>query len=237
MTQVATEAKVLSSVATMSKLSIEERRAKLEHIGQLLNEVLKKGEEKFALAKSTYDTVDRHCTRLDNDLQKIEDEQLIGPGRTNGGNGSQKKAALSNTTTPTTSTHASSSSAAAVAAGMATADKKRGHADTQKTGRGRKKSRNDADKEDLSQEDTYLSTEDAILHAKNAVSMSDLPIDPNEPKYCYCRQVSFGEMVACDNEVCEIEWFHLECVGLTIPPKGKWYCKNCISEFKKKKRI
>lgn len=31
--------------------------------------------------------------------------------------------------------------------------------------------------------------------------MSDLPIDPNEPKYCYCRQVSFGEMVACDNEV------------------------------------
>lgn len=57
MTQVATEAKDLSSVATMSKLSIEERRAKLEHIGQLLNEVLKKGEEKFALAKSTYDTV------------------------------------------------------------------------------------------------------------------------------------------------------------------------------------
>ncbi|CAO3641933.1 unnamed protein product [Mucor hiemalis] len=55
----------------MAELSIEERRAKLEHIGQLLNEVLKKGEEKFALAKSTYDTVDCHCTRLDNNLQKI----------------------------------------------------------------------------------------------------------------------------------------------------------------------
>jgi hypothetical protein len=25
--------------------------------------------------------IDRHCTRLDNDLQKFEDEQLIGPGR------------------------------------------------------------------------------------------------------------------------------------------------------------
>lgn len=24
-------------------------------------------------------------------------------------------------------------------------------------------------------------------------------IDPNEPLYCYCQQVSFGEMVACDN--------------------------------------
>jgi hypothetical protein len=27
--------------------------------------------------------IDRHCSRLDNDLQKFEDEQLIGPGRTN----------------------------------------------------------------------------------------------------------------------------------------------------------
>lgn len=27
------------------------------------------------------DQVDRHCTKLDNDLQKFEDEQLIGPGR------------------------------------------------------------------------------------------------------------------------------------------------------------
>jgi chromosome segregation ATPase len=77
MQQVAAETKYLST----ANLDIEERRSKLEHIGQLLNESLKKGEEKFALAKSTYDTVDRHCTRLDNDLQKIEDEQLIGPGR------------------------------------------------------------------------------------------------------------------------------------------------------------
>lgn len=24
--------------------------------------------------------------------------------------------------------------------------------------------------------------------------------DPNEPRYCVCNQVSYGEMVACDNE-------------------------------------
>lgn len=29
---------------------------------------------------------------------------------------------------------------------------------------------------------------------------SDMPIDDNEPRYCTCRQVSFGEMVACDND-------------------------------------
>lgn len=28
----------------------------------------------------------------------------------------------------------------------------------------------------------------------------DLDIDPNEPTYCYCNQVSFGDMVACDSE-------------------------------------
>jgi hypothetical protein len=31
----------------------------------------------------------------------------------------------------------------------------------------------------------------------------DLPVDPNEPTYCFCNQVSYGEMVACDNpDVC-----------------------------------
>jgi hypothetical protein len=25
-------------------------------------------------------------------------------------------------------------------------------------------------------------------------------IDPNEPTYCYCNQVSFGDMIACDGE-------------------------------------
>lgn len=39
--------------------------------------------------------------------------------------------------------------------------------------------------------------------------------DPNEPVYCNCRQISFGEMVGCDNPECPIEWFHFECVGLT----------------------
>lgn len=31
------------------------------------------------------------------------------------------------------------------------------------------------------------------------ISFSNMPIDPNEPRYCYCQRVSFGEMVACDN--------------------------------------
>lgn len=26
-----------------------------------------------------------------------------------------------------------------------------------------------------------------------------MSVDPNEPVYCYCQGVSYGEMVACDN--------------------------------------
>lgn len=36
--------------------------------------------------------------------------------------------------------------------------------------------------------------------AANPTTMDlDLPVDPNEPTYCICDQVSYGEMVACDN--------------------------------------
>ncbi|XP_060844638.1 inhibitor of growth protein 4-like [Rhopalosiphum padi] len=55
----------------------------------------------------------------------------------------------------------------------------------------------------------------------------DMPVDPNEPKFCLCNQVSFGEMIGCDNPDCTIEWFHFVCVKLTTKPKGKWFCPKC----------
>lgn len=61
----------------------------------------------------------------------------------------------------------------------------------------------------------------------------EMPVDPNEPKYCYCREVSHGEMVGCDNHECSIEWFHLSCVGLRVAPKANetWYCQQCAPMF------
>ncbi|CAG9765428.1 unnamed protein product [Ceutorhynchus assimilis] len=52
-------------------------------------------------------------------------------------------------------------------------------------------------------------------------------IDPDEPTYCLCDQISFGEMIMCDNDLCPIEWFHFSCVSLTTKPKGKWFCPKC----------
>jgi len=60
--------------------------------------------------------------------------------------------------------------------------------------------------------------------------------DPNEPRYCICNQVSYGDMVACDNEDCPYEWFHYPCVGITDPPKGKWYCAPCTANMKRRGR-
>ena len=36
----------------------------------------------------------------------------------------------------------------------------------------------------------------------------------NEPSYCTCRRQQYGEMIACENSDCEVEWFHLSCVNL-----------------------
>jgi hypothetical protein len=59
-----------------------------------------------------------------------------------------------------------------------------------------------------------------------------LPVDPNEPVYCICKQVAYGAMVACDNENCPWEWFHLPCIGMKRAPKGKWYCSECTLQKK-----
>ena len=59
----------------------------------------------------------------------------------------------------------------------------------------------------------------------------DQTVDANEPTYCFCRQVAFGEMICCDNQDCRIEWFHFACVGLTpeTRPTSKWLCPDCAA--------
>ncbi|KAK5129837.1 hypothetical protein LTR08_002774 [Meristemomyces frigidus] len=46
--------------------------------------------------------------------------------------------------------------------------------------------------------------------------------------YCYCQKVSYGDMVACDNDNCRYQWFHWNCVQLKSEPKGEsWLCPTC----------
>ena len=45
--------------------------------------------------------------------------------------------------------------------------------------------------------------------------------------WCLCGGSGSGNMIACDNPGCPIEWFLFECVGLVDAPSGKWLCTEC----------
>ncbi|KAH7270466.1 inhibitor of growth proteins N-terminal histone-binding-domain-containing protein [Fusarium redolens] len=56
----------------------------------------------------------------------------------------------------------------------------------------------------------------------------------DDKKYCLCHNVSYGDMVACDNDNCPYEWFHWSCVDLKSEPNGTWYCPKCREKLQKK---
>ncbi|KAL5542488.1 hypothetical protein UlMin_010198 [Ulmus minor] len=98
-----------------------------------------------------------------------------------------------------------------------------------KTGKGGEGGRGGRKKTRQATAAAAAATETATIAANPTGMDLDIPVDPNEPTYCFCNQVSYGEMVACDNPNCKIEWFHFGCVGLKEQPKGKWYCSDCAS--------
>ena len=72
--------------------------------------------------------------------------------------------------------------------------------------------------------------------------------DTDTKLYCTCRQISYGEMIACDDEECEVEWvcpmiesrgyadvtqYHIHCLGFDKPPEGNWICPQCVERRKK----
>lgn len=73
--------------------------------------------------------------------------------------------------------------------------------------------------------------EDDSRNSRNVGNCDDddeeVSIDPDEPTYCLCDQISYGEMICCDNDLCPIEWFHFSCVSLANKPKGRWFCPKC----------
>ena len=73
-----------------------------------------------------------------------------------------------------------------------------------------------------------------------AITTDDISIVDDDTKYCYCQGGEHGEMVGCDNTDCSYQWFHLDCLHLSVPPKGKlWYCPDCskLDKFSKKKKV
>ncbi|KAI9251041.1 hypothetical protein BY458DRAFT_493726 [Sporodiniella umbellata] len=219
-------------IDTIKDLDPNTRLEKFKHFTTILSETLKRGEEKVALAQSTCDTVDRHCHRLDSDLIKFEQNQTLGDTRitTLPGLG------------PSFHNLKETSEMKERVVAKRIERKEKGEKKKRKTIKESNESsvspsvlRANASKDARALKATDKARSYKTTKPKTVVPV-DLPIDPNEPLYCYCQQVSFGEMVACDQHDCEIEWFHLACVDLKTVPKGKWYCDNCLLKSKAKQK-
>lgn len=88
-----------------------------------------------------------------------------------------------------------------------------------------------------------------------------LPDDNNdEPRYCFCNGISYGDMIFCENRLvsraptqwsrecfhfifpilpipqCPYQWFHYACVNIQVVPEGSWFCPNCRNSKKKKEQ-
>ncbi|XP_065218485.1 inhibitor of growth protein 5-like [Planococcus citri] len=198
----------------------EKKKEHMNEIQKLFTKAKEYSDDKVQLAIQTYELVDKHIRRLDSDLARFEAEI-------------QDKA-------------------------MSASQTREEPANTQKRGR-KKLPDKDAKKKSSAEDEASAKANKKKQKKSTAVSSSkivasaaesnfsailpnvshstdaiDMPVDPNEPTYCLCNQVSYGEMIGCDNSDCPIEWFHFACVKLTTKPKGKWYCPKCISDRKKK---
>ncbi|KAG1175337.1 hypothetical protein G6F70_000715 [Rhizopus microsporus] len=89
----------------------------------------------------------------------------------------------------------------------------------------------DVDEENESEEETEYR-----LPINQKRMRRDNDADNDDRLYCFCQQVSYGDMVACDGANCPYEWFHMECVGLEEPPKGAWYCPDCSARLMRQRR-
>ncbi|GJJ14725.1 hypothetical protein Clacol_008992 [Clathrus columnatus] len=68
----------------------------------------------------------------------------------------------------------------------------------------------------------------APVQVRTTVNQQDHVTTADEPE---------PEMVGCDDDLCEYEWFHLRCVGLASAPKaGTWYCDDCKAKRPNNKR-
>ncbi|XP_063702409.1 inhibitor of growth protein 4 isoform X1 [Culicoides brevitarsis] len=226
-----------SMTGAKESISEEARKDSIKKIQELFNKAKTYGDEKVQIAIQTYELVDKHIRRLDSDLARFEGEiqdktlqqrpgskaEESAAKTTNKKRGRKAKEATKASGKKSKKAGSSDDEGGRGAATAGPGKKGRSKVNQEKEGRkGQKK----GDAEEV------LSTGSHTPHHPSDVL--DMPVDPNEPTYCLCHQVSYGEMIGCDNPDCPIEWFHFACVGLTTKPKGKWYCPKCSNERKKK---
>ncbi|XP_075980417.1 inhibitor of growth protein 5 [Anticarsia gemmatalis] len=223
---------------SIPKMDDETKKEKVNTIQGLFNKAKEYGDDKVQLAIQTYELVDKHIRRLDSDLARFESEiqEKVNSARaaqaaaadqeasTTTVKKGRKKSKINDKTAATSGKKkraGASSEEDAVASGRSAAKKKTVRKGATATANAVKEQEETGDL-------------DSVAGMAHPSDVLDMPVDPNEPTYCLCHQVSYGEMIGCDNPDCPIEWFHFACVDLKIKPKGKWYCPKCTQDRKKK---
>ncbi|TSO05410.1 Intermediate filament family orphan 1 [Bagarius yarrelli] len=165
--------------ANARTLSSEQKLSLLRQIQQSYGKCKEFGDDKVQLAMQTYEMVDKHIRRLDTDLARFEADL--------------KEKQIESTDYDSTSSKGNKSDL-------------RGPKE-KKVSRTRSKVKNSDDdcspksgqkKVKLTQTSEFSSpaVNFGNVHPSDVL---DMPVDPNEPTYCLCHQVSYGEMIGCDN--------------------------------------
>ncbi|ELK32677.1 Inhibitor of growth protein 5 [Myotis davidii] len=245
-------------ISTVKTLSPEQRVEHLQKIQSAYSKCKEYSDDKVQLAMQTYEMVDKHIRRLDADLARFEADlkDKLEAAKVSSVVGSDSQgvhlplpggpsARASGWIHSPFSEHMPASRVdkhirrldADLARFEADLKDKLEEGRSQKEkrssrGRGRRTSEEDTPKKKKHKGGSEFTDTILSVHPSDVL---DMPVDPNEPTYCLCHQVSYGEMIGCDNPDCPIEWFHFACVDLTTKPKGKWFCPRCVQERRKKK--
>ena len=82
----------------------------------------------------------------------------------------------------------------------------------------------------------FFSSDSDDLSEEEVIPEHPEPTDAEQEKmWCVCNRSESGEMIACDNDNCAVEWFHFQCVNIKRAPRGKWFCPTCSGGSSKRK--
>ncbi|CAB1324312.1 unnamed protein product [Coregonus sp. 'balchen'] len=157
-------------ISSVRNLASEQRVEHLQKIQCAYSKCKEFSDDKVQLAMQTYEMVDKHIRRLDADLARFENEL-------------KEKLEVSSYDSPE-------------GRGLKKGEGRGLREKRGPKGRGRKSSDEDSPRKKKLKNSPELS--DALLPMQPS-DVLDMPVDPNEPTYCLCHQVSYGEMIGCDN--------------------------------------
>ena len=164
-------------VVNVRKLSGHTRRTMKSSIANMQKQTSDLCEEKVKLAKSLSECLDNHIQKLDESLEEYEQS---------------------------------------IVESLSKKNRKSGSSPTSKSGKTPKRVGKPTNKRHKPTLLTHSILKHSLPNSEETGTQmsniqllggrSDMPVDPHEPTYCICHNVSYGEMVGCDNPDCPIEF-------------------------------